>query len=285
MKTAIFRYLSYTLLFASVLKEIFPIQAEIISPTSSITKETKWENYPHLSKEMQQRISPYLISSAHPLKPVLDDLFGKKRITRSKNDFIKAGFKIVDERPRSFVIVARHLQLKDHLVKCYFDTENREKKGRASWKWLVDRCRGAKKLAQVIKKHQIKHFDVAKKWIYLQPLLDKKPPFKEFYTRHPALLLVTDMKLVPMEKNLYAWKHLVTKEMLKELYVVITESKGSSYRADNIAYSSHFNKFCFIDSEYPSHGPDYSRIGHYLNSEMKAYWYGLVKKGDINILE
>ena len=43
MKTAIFRYLSYTLLFASVLKEIFPIQAEIISPTSSITKETKWE--------------------------------------------------------------------------------------------------------------------------------------------------------------------------------------------------------------------------------------------------
>ena len=238
----------------------------------------------HLTTEMKRRLLPHLIQNDHPLKKKLDHLFGKKRITRSKNDFVKAGFKILDERPRSFVIVARHEKLKDHLVKCYFDTEYRKKHDRQSWKWLINRCEGAKKIAKIIDKYDIKHFAVAKKWIYLQPLLEKNLPYKDLYTRHPALLLVTDMKLVSTQENLKAWKILPTKEMLRELYVIMSQAGGSSYRADNIAYSKHFNKFCFIDSEYPTHKPDYSSIGHYMNAEMKAYWYQLVKDNNIDIL-
>lgn len=234
--------------------------------------------YPHLTSTIKKAIAPYLISDLHPLKQELDDLFGKERITRNRAAFMKSGFEILDEGIRSFIVVARHPLLPNHLVKCYLDTEKREKWNQPSWSWLVNRCEGATKIRNIIEEYGIKHFDVARKWIYVLPLLESSMPFKSCYTRHPALILVTDMHLVPEKENLYAWENFVTFETLNELYLIITLAKGSSYRPDNIAYS-YSGKFCFIDCEYPSRGPDYKRITKYLNPKMQAYWNYLVKNG------
>jgi len=240
--------------------------------------------FPHLTQEMKKRLFPYLIQKNHPMKSKLDLLFTKRRITKNKSEFLKAGFKILDQRPRSYVVVARHESLKSHLIKCYFDTEYREKWDRPSWKWLANRCEGAAKIKKIINEFEIKHFDVANKWIYILPLLDGMQVSKESYLRHPALLLVTDMKLVPEKENLHAWKRLITKEILRELYVIITLANGSSYRADNIAYSES-GKFCFIDCEYPSQKPNYQKIVPFLSSEMKAYWNSLVKAGNVALIK
>lgn len=230
--------------------------------------------YPHLTDEMKKRIGPYLIHSNHPMKKRLDAIFLHSRVTRNKKSFVNAGFRILEEGPRSYIVVARHKQLPGHLVKCYLDTEMREKWSKPSWYWLAKRCEGAKKIRKIIEERKIKHFRVPDKYIYLLPL-ENIGPFKERYTRHPALLLVTDMNLVSEKQNLYAWKNRVNKEILNELYIIITLAKGSSYRADNIAYSRS-GKFCFIDCEYPSSEPDYKRIRPYLNSKMRKYWDHLV---------
>ena len=133
------------------------VKSEIVQ---KVPKKNSFGDFPHLTSDMKHRIAPYLIQESHPMKATLDKLFGEKRVTRNKKDFLKAGFKILDERPRSFVIVARHAKLKDHLVKCYFDTEYRVKDNRPSWKWLVDRCIGARKVDEIIKEYNIKHFAV-----------------------------------------------------------------------------------------------------------------------------
>ena len=257
-------------LLAIAVSTSFPTHAQYAS-------EVDFSDYPHFTNAMKKRFTPFIIIDEHPLKANLDELFGNYRVTESKAIFLRAGFKVLDERPRSFVIVARHPKLKDHLIKCYLDTELREKQGRPSWKWLADRCIGAEKVANVIKKYDMKHFAVAKKYIYPLPVIKDSFELSEKYSRHPILLLVTDMKLVNEQENLRAWKTMPTKEMLDELYLIIKEASGSSYRADNIAYSRVYKKFCFIDCEYPYKEPDFRRIAHYLNSEMKSYWYSLVK--------
>lgn len=249
------------------------------SQTEKPKKKPDFSAYPHLTEEMKEKIAPYLIHSSHPMKSRLDRIFSTFRCTKNKNTLLSSGFTILEQGPRSYIVVARHKNLPGHLIKCYFDVETREKWDRPSWYWLCKRCEGAKKIREIIDKYKIKHFRVARKYIYLLPLLEKSEPFKPCYTRHPALLLVTDMDLVSKNENLYAWKHLVTKEILRELYVIITLAKGASYRADNIAFSRS-GKFCFIDCEYPSKGPEYDVISQYLSDSMQKYWQTLVERGE-----
>ncbi|MFI5343306.1 MAG: hypothetical protein ACHQUC_03700 [Chlamydiales bacterium] len=272
-------FISFADCFSGILeKPRYQSENQQIPKKSKTEKRNDFSAYPHLTDEMKKRMGPYLIDSSHPMKKKLDAIFLHSRVTRNEKAFLDAGFRVLEEGRRSFIVVAKHKQLSGHLVKCFLDTEMREKWSKPSWYWLAKRCEGAKKIRKIIVERKIKHFRVPQKYIYLLPLLDTKKPFKERYTRHPALLLVTDMDLVSEKQNLYAWKNRVNKEVLDELYTIITLAKGSSYRADNIAYSRS-GKFCFIDCEYPSSEPDYKRIRPYLNSKMRKYWDLLVEKG------
>lgn len=261
------------------------LEAKVLHKTKvnkPVANSQKVSDFTHLTPEMCEALGPYLIHGNHPLKNSLDQIFSKVRVTRNKTSFANAGFKILDQRPRSYVVVARHPKLSGHLVKCYLDLEKREKWDRPSWYWLAKRCEGARKIKVIIQKYKIKHFSVPDKYIYILPILEKTGGTRLCYLRHPALLLVTDMNLVSEKENLYAWSHRITKEMLRELYLIITLAKGSSYRAENIAYS-HSGKFCFIDCEYPSRGPDYDRIEQYLSPSMREYWNQLVQQGKLNL--
>jgi hypothetical protein len=225
-----------------------------------------------LPEKIRKRIQPHLISTRHPLKQQLDFLFSS-RITNNVKRFHEAGFKTIAKQPRSFIRVAKHPLLPDHLIKVYLDTVVKKKRNRESWEWLSLRCEGANKIRAILKKYRIKHFSVPYKCLYCVPS-DHSPASK----RHPVLLLVTDMKLVPSASNYHAWKNLVTKEHLDELYLIISHSKGSSYRPDNIAYTEE-GKFAFIDTEYEALqlGPDYKKIRKHLSSSMLRYWDSLVK--------
>lgn len=234
--------------------------------------------YPHLTKEMKKRFAPYLISNEHPMKANLEKLFSRGRVTAHRKAFSEAGFRIISERPRSYVIVAKHKALPGYLIKCYFDTEKREKWSRPSWYWLEKRCRGARVLRKIIEAMQSKYFAVAKKSLYVLPLLHPEKPYPSCYIRHPILVIVTDMKLVSDKDNLYAWRNIMDEKRLDELYHIISRAKGASYRADNIAYSQT-GKFCFIDTEYPGRGPEYYRVGRELNSRMASYWNRIVTNG------
>jgi hypothetical protein len=236
------------------------------------------ETNPYISKKIKRNIRPYLIPLGHPMRRNLERIFSSSRATTNEKTLKQAGFEIIaPQRPRSFIIVARHPLLSRYLVKLYLDNTLKQKSHKPSWQWLVLRCQGADKISRIIKDKRIKHFVVAKKWIYCLPP-EPSPPQDDAHTRHLAILLVKDMNLVHNEVNLYAWSHSITTEHLEELYMIISRARGSSYRPDNINYTKQ-KKFAFIDTEYPSHGPDYKRIRPYLNREMRDYWDKLVKRG------
>lgn len=247
------------------------------------TLRSKSSNDPNLEKnrylpsDAKKKMRPFLLPHHHPVRSFLDALCITKRITVDQKTFEKAGFHVLTTRPRSFVSVASHPEIPHYLVKVYFDTVLREKRGKASWKWLVLRCEGAAKVGSVIRDKGIKNFKVAKKWIYCLPP-EPSPPQDRQHSRHFALLVVTDMGLAPDDLNYYAWKNYITEDHLDELYVIISRAKGSSYRPDNICYTNK-GYFAFIDTEYPGQGPDFRSIRHYLNKEMKNYWDHIVING------
>jgi hypothetical protein len=238
---------------------------------------SSFENSKIISSKIKKRMRPYVIPSTHPMKRTLDDIFYASRATLNEYNFAQAGFITKYSQPRSFIKVASHPLLPGYLVKVNLDSELRQKQDKPSWKWLVQRCEGAEKVRDIIDYKKIKHFTVAQKWLY--PLPDNpSPPPSSQYTRHLAILLVTDMNLVAEKQNFSAWKHYITKEHLDELYTIISYAKGSSYRPDNIWYTLT-GEFAFIDTEYPGRGPDYKSIGGYLSANMKEYWNKLVKRG------
>lgn len=229
--------------------------------------------------KIQERITPFLLPFDHPAKNLLDHIFSFSRFTADDQTLLDADFEILSIQPRSYVRILKHPLLPDFLFKAYVDAETRKKKNLDSWQWLVKRCEGAAAVRHIIKKKKIKFFTVPDKWIYLLPetLL---PPDKYSPPPHLALLLVTDMRLASSKECLYAWKHQITKEHLDELYQIISYAKGSSYRPDNIPLTID-GTFAFIDTEYPSHKPDYDSIKSYLCPEMSLYWEKLTQRGGL----
>lgn len=240
-------------------------------------KDPHVEYNPYIPAIAKKKMTPHLLPLQHEMRSFLDQLCLNTRITADSETFSQAGFKTISLRPRSFIRVASHPQMPDYLVKVYLDTVLKEKRHTPSWQWLVKRCEGANKIRAIIQKRKIKHFVVANKWIYCLPP-EPSPPEDPLYTRHFALLVVTDMHLVPQKENYEAWLNQITTEHLDELYFIISRGKGSSYRPDNIAYT-YKDTFAFIDTEYPTTSPDFKSIRHFLNSKMRQYWDKLVKNG------
>lgn len=232
---------------------------------------------PLIQKKVRRAMKPYLLSQTHPMRNTLDAIFQNNRATVDEETFLKEGFQTIATGSRSYIVVATHEKLPGYLVKVYLDNELNKKSDKESWDWLVRRCQGAKQIRDIIKRRNIKYFVVPDKWLYCLP--PKPSPFTTpLHTHHFAILLVTDMELAPKRRNYNVWYDDITKEHLKELYLIISRAKGSSYRPDNIAYTKN-DQFAFIDTEYPNRGPDYLSIRHFLNPEMCDYWDKLVTNG------
>jgi len=235
-----------------------------------------FNNNPNTSKNQKKRLRPYLLPINSPIKSALDEIFTTQRATANQFTFANAGFTTIATQPRSFIVVGKHPALPNQLVKAYLDDEMRQKEGYPGWIWLANRCKGARKIEKVLKKHRFTKFTVAKKWIYPLPL-KPAPSRGGAKRRYNEVLVVTDMKLASKEESLNAWKNM-TKEDLDALYIIICSAGGSSYREDNIPYTQD-GTFAFIDTEYPDRSPDFKSILPYLSSEMQTYWRKLVRKG------
>lgn len=238
-------------------------------------KEIK--TYPQLDSSALKDIYPFLLPSNHSLKPALQSIFTQSRATFSDDSMQSAGFEIKFRQPRSFIRVASHPLLPGVLIKAYLDSDTRIKNGIPGWKWFIYRCEGAKKVRNIIKSSRVKNFVVPDKWIYPLPL-NPSPPAVQNIDPKPIILIVKDMQLVSKAANKEAWKTKITRKHLCELYQILSQAGGSSYRPDNITYTRN-GTFAFIDTEYPKKKPDYKSIRPYLREDMQHYWDKLVKKG------
>jgi hypothetical protein len=214
----------------------------------------------------------YFLPENHPAKPALDAIFLSTRATKDEATFQASGFTTLYAKSRSFIRVVRHPSIPGYLLKVYLDSEQRQKRNRTGWERLIFRCEGAEKIRNIIQKRKIKHFQVPGKWLYV---LAPHPDCTSM--KQPFLLIVDDMNLVSNGENKAAWKTVITREHLNELYLIITKAGGSSYRPDNIWLTKR-GKFAFIDTEYPRQKFDYNSISSYLSDEMRSYWASLTQK-------
>ncbi len=228
-----------------------------------------------LDGSIRKKIKPYLLPPSHPTKKILDSLFLNQRPTRNSETLAAAGFKTLYVKPRSYVRVVKHPLLEGYLMKIYLDSEERKKQGKPGWEWLVNRCRGADRVRNAIKKVRSEYYQVPGKWLYL--LSPDSSPSAKGHEQQPVILIVEDMNICSERESKFAWRTQIRKKHLRELHSIITLAGGSSYRPDNICLSKN-GKFSFIDTEYPHTHSDYGTIRPYLSEEMKVYWDTLTVK-------
>lgn len=226
-----------------------------------------------LDKNDIKAIQKYLLPTSHPLKPALDLIFfHKPEALKNQLTFADAEFFTHFAQPTSFIYVASHPLLKGYLVKAYLDDECRSTSATPYWQRLVERCKGAENIRNLITHKKLKHFVVPDKWVYLLPT-DGVHAIKQ-----PLLLLVTDMEIVSPEECEFAWKNLATREHIRELYCILSHGFASCFLTANIPFTKH-GKFACIDTEHPYRKLKYDMVKRFLSDEMAAYWDALVKSG------
>lgn len=226
-----------------------------------------------VSNDLFKEIKPYLLPSSHPMKGALDRIFPtNNHVLRNLDTFTNAGFSLMYKQPLSHIVVARHSFLNGYLVKAYLDSDGKTKNTDPGWKWLVRRCQGAENIRKLIRRKNIQFFTVPDKWIYVT---DSRAYNQG---KQSIVLLVTDMRLVSKEESREAWKNLVTKKHLEELYCIFSHGYSSCWLVENIPYTKD-GTFSCIDTEYPKRTLEYERARRYLNEEMQQYWDLLIKTG------
>ena len=212
-------------------------------------------------------ISPHLIPHNHPLKPVLDSIFFERRVIETRASMEDAGFVILEARQKSFALIAEHPAVPGYLFKIYSD-DAIARNHRAGWKWLLDRCRGAAKIRTFIKKRKMHFFTVPDKWLYLVPHQTDQfgNPIQQ-----PVILIATKMPITSKQETEHAWKTVITKKHLNELYYILSHGSASTNLIENIPYMGN-GQFSFIDTEYPKRALSLKKVSPYLSKKAKVYW-------------
>ena len=213
--------------------------------------------------DKHESLYQYALSVDHPLRSKLDSLFSSLKTLQTQENFEKKGFVILHRRP-STLIIAKHAALPGYLIKVYLESSSRPKE--ENLENLVNRCRGAENIRNLIRQERLRYFTVPDKWIYTTPVGEI------------PVLLVTDMDIVSKEQSKQAWKNLSSKRQLEELYCIISHGYASTYLPANIPYTRS-GKFSCIDTEQPQREPRYENVKAHISKKMSLYWTDLVNIG------
>ena len=207
---------------------------------------------------------PYLLPSEHPALPHMNQLFADPSVLHNDEALKRAGFTIISAHKTSFVRVMTHPLVKGYILKAYIESEPQRRQGFSGQEWLIRRCLGAQKIRDLIQAKQMKYFSVPNKWLY------KVPGRESTY-----VLIAQKMHIYSKEKSLLAWKEMVTREYLDELFLLLKLGCASKHLSVNIPYTKE-GTFSFIDTEYPLTPIDLAYITHFLSPSMQIYWQSLI---------
>ena len=232
----------------------------------------KYVKSPHVTQDVWEIITPYLLPEDHPIKPELDRIFSASRVTANRDTLKEAGFKSIQRGKWSHATVAKHPNLKGYLLKLYLDKESNI----VDWEHWRDRILGANETQKAIDKHGYQSmFKVPKKWIY--PLPTDPAPLPG-YERRNFILVVEDMHLLSKKENLAKWSS--SKVSTRKLDAIFTVLKEVGLWDNVYAFNLPFSKdgrIAFIDTEYFLRWPiKYKRLSPYLSKDRKAYWKKLI---------
>jgi hypothetical protein len=230
-----------------------------------------WKNATSLVEKRNKQLD-YILPKKSPLMKPLKRIFSDPNVLNTPETFAKAGFITISER-RSGMVVASHPSIPGFLVKAYI----RSKKEKPNWEWAVFRCWGVSNIKALIKEKGIIHFVVPKKWIY--PVTHFELVGEDLtQVTSPSILVATYMKLVDKTTSREAWRTVVTKRHVQELYCILSHGYSSCLLHTNIPYTTN-GKFTCIDTEWPSRPLPYRHVHRFLSEKMAKYWDHLVRTG------
>ena len=231
----------------------------------------------HLPCQYQEKLvqdpSPYLLPVNHPLKPILDAIFPTRDVIKNEKTFADAGFITLRAQRTSGISLASLPILKGYVVKLYLDSQSTHRSAYSQQDWLIQRCRGAVRLKELIQKGNFKHFVVPDKWLYKLP--------KKAGTSDPTFVVVaTYMNLVEKKETASAWKTKPTKKDLRQLFALMKNGGASTALVINTPLTKE-GKFAFIDTEYPDRyfsKEKLQKVTHYFSPENQRYWSSLIQQ-------
>lgn len=235
---------------------------------------TPYVRNPYVDEALWNSLIPYFLPDTSQEKAILDKIFSQSRVLSSIKSLEKAGFKLI-VNPRDKIIVARHEKLRGFLIKAYLDTFDIPE-----WEWWQKRINGINVIQNSIYYHGYQNMlKTPLKWIYPIPAEPSPLPGN---TRRNFVLVVQEMDVLKDNKNRYAYKHRMNPTILNALFTVVMENLLiDSVYADNIPFCTD-GRIAFIDTEHSQSTmfpvPIWN-IGHYLSSDMLAYWEQLITHG------
>ena len=237
--------------------------------------EEKYPINPYVDPSVWKAVTPYFLPIDDPIKPVLDKIFKKARVTTNKESLEKAGFRHVRDTSYSLITVAVHPKLSGYLFKFYTDNVDRK-----DWSAWIKRIEGAKSIKRAIKQLKYeKHFTVPQKWIY--PLPADPSPLDNGIQRKNFILIVEDMEILPGKGNRAQWRGpFMTYERLDAIFTIVEREGLSDSTCSNLPFN-HKGKQSFIDTERHHHWPvPYGKIMPYLSTDKQEYLLQLIHGGE-----
>lgn len=219
-------------------------------------------------------MSPYFLPYESDERKILDQLFSRQRLSKSRERIEKAGFLILTA-PEHAIIVARHNKLRDYIIKLYLDSS-----GINECYWLRRRIDGAKFVQNSINELGYQHImKVPKKWIYPLPA-DPRPadgqPGKNF------ILLCERMDVYDFQDSRKFYSKKISKNTVDAIYTLFTHCLlTDSIYIDNVPYCKD-GRIAILDTEHylsTAHPINLAQFTHYFSREMQLYWDQLIREG------
>jgi hypothetical protein len=229
--------------------------------------------------EAWEAVQPYLFLKDKGVKRVLDELFGKERITSDRESLMAKGF-VFTPIQGLHVVVAAHKKLKGYLVKVIVDKYEFNREGlEEDWVEWIKRIEGEKVVRKGIATLGYKDlFKVPRQWIY--PLPNEPKPIEEpGYEPKSFILIVEDMKLEDKKKNAKHYRQMEKWEM-EAIYLITTECGMADCCNRNNLPLCKDGRLAFVDTEIYNRWPvDYHQMLQYLSDRGKEYWKKLTHNG------
>lgn len=254
---------------------------EMLDPPLATEYHLEYHSYrynSHVSYALWQQLTPYFLPVCHPIKRGLDCLFQKQRVTQSQEAFEKAGFAKPKIRKSDNILIGKHPQFKNYILKVFLDTQPVVNE----WEHWIRRIEGAQAIQACITRHDFRHVVVPKKWIYPLPE-EPSPPLSLNDHRKNFILVAENMYILSTKENLKAFKTHLSPQILDELYVLlIEEGLIDSVFPSNIPFTKT-GKLAFVDTEhhYPERCMPYDKLNKltpFLSPSMQHYWLSLIER-------
>jgi hypothetical protein len=251
--------------------EMFP---NFDDDTEDLYSKSLENDNPYITKEMWDKVRPYLMPHNHPIRAKLDKIFKEFRATVNSSTAAKAGFEKKEPAKFSFCVITKHKKLKGYYFKFFYDFQS----GQNDCIKLATRAAGAASINEAITRLGLESmFKAPKKWLYALP---EHPAPPEGTHRKNFILIAEDMLLLPSKVNRAKWKNNNFSEKRLRGFYALLKDQGldDSVHPFNVPFCRD-GKIAFVDTEHHSKRfVNYGILSKYLSKKNQKIWESIISE-------